>query len=64
MDSINYQEMIQVAQEKMHFSKDDLIVRLKSFPVSLLNNIKLIDKTFLNDFEKEYKQIITKIEEA
>ena len=61
---IDYQKMIQVAQEKMHFSKDDLIVRLKSFPVSLLNNIKLIDKTFLNDFEKEYKQIITKIEEA
>jgi predicted nucleotidyltransferase component of viral defense system len=62
-NDINFQEMIKVAQEKMHFSKDDLIVRLKSFPIYLLNGIKLIDKNFLNDFEKGYEQIIIKIEE-
>ncbi len=63
-NDINYQEMIKVAQEKMHFSKDDLIVRLKSFPLYLLSSIKLIDENFLNDFKKEYEEIITKIEES
>jgi len=63
-NDINYQKMIKVAQEKMHFSKDDLIVRLKSFPLYLLSNIKLIDENFLNDFKKEYEEIITKIEES
>jgi len=63
-NDINYQEMIKIAQEKMHFSKDDLIVRLKSFPLYLLSNIKLIDENFLNDFKKEYEEIITKIEES
>jgi len=62
-NDINFQEMIEIAQEKMHFSKDDLIIRLKSFPASLLSSIKLIDKNFLNDFKKGYERIIVKIEE-
>ena len=61
-NSIDFEEIIKIAQDKMHFSKDDLLIRLKSFPTYLLKGIKLIDKDFLNDFSKNYKQIIKKIE--
>jgi predicted nucleotidyltransferase component of viral defense system len=61
-NSIDFEEIIKIAQDKMHFSKDDLLIRLKSFPIDLLKGVKLIDKDFLNDFSKNYKQIIKKIE--
>jgi len=40
-------------------SKD--FVRLKTFPIELLDNINLIDKDFLNNFEDEFKIIIDEI---
>jgi predicted nucleotidyltransferase component of viral defense system len=61
-NTVNYQEILEIAQNKMFFSKDDLLVRLKSFPKILLKNINLIDKEFLMDFDTNYENIIKKIE--
>jgi predicted nucleotidyltransferase component of viral defense system len=61
-NTVNYQDMLKIAQKKMFFTKDDLIIRLKSFPKILLKNINLIEKDFLTDFEKNYENIIEKIE--
>ncbi len=61
---INWNEMIEFAQKKMFFNKEDFVYRLKSFPVELLKSIKLIDKEFLNNFKVEFnKTIETIIEE-
>ncbi|MEA1953843.1 MAG: nucleotidyl transferase AbiEii/AbiGii toxin family protein [Campylobacterota bacterium] len=59
--TIDWREILDAAQDKSAFSLDDLIVRLKSFPHRLLKSINLIDKTFLNEFEDEFKTIINKI---
>jgi predicted nucleotidyltransferase component of viral defense system len=61
-NDIDYQKMIEIAKSKMYFSKDDLLIRLKSFPKELLKSINLIDKDFLNDFDKNYPKILEKIE--
>ncbi len=58
----DFQEIITVAHEKAGFSNDDLIIRLKTFPLFLLKNIVLKDLSFLDDFDKEYKQLIEHIE--
>ena len=58
----DFQEIITVAHEKAGFSNDDLIIRLKTFPLFLLKSIVLKDLSFLDDFDKEYKQLIEYIE--
>jgi len=37
---------------------------LKTFPTSLFNGILLVDKSFLDDFIKEYIPLIDKIEDV
>lgn len=59
----NWNEILEIAHKKAGFSSEDLIARLKTFPVFLLNNINLVDKSFLNNFEDEYKLIIDEIKE-
>ena len=56
--------ILEVAHEKACFYNDDLIIRLKTFPVHLLKNIALIDKNFLDTFELEYKEMISEIEDV
>jgi len=56
--TINWGEILKSAQDKSVFEFDDLIVRLKSFPPQLLKSIRLVDKTFLDNFENEFPQII------
>lgn len=49
---------------RFYFEKrysDDLIIRLKTFPRSLLKHIKLIDSSFLHDFDETYTKIIDEI---
>ncbi len=58
----DYKEILSVAHDKAEFSNDDLIIRLKTFPISLLKNISLVDLSFLDNFEKNYKLVIKKIE--
>ncbi len=60
----DYKEILNVAHDKAEFSNDDLIIRLKTFPVSLLKNIFLVDLSFLDDFEERYKLVIKNIERA
>lgn len=59
--TVDWSEILKAAQDKSVFSFDDLIIRLKSFPPQLLQNIRLIDKTFLEHFENEFPQIIEAI---
>ena len=62
--SVNWQEILDSAQEKSVFSIDDLIVRLKSFPYRLLGSINLIDEGFLDSFKDDYGVLIDEIENA
>ena len=62
--NINWQDIISSAKDKLEFSIDELIVRLVSFPQELFKNINLIDKNFLDDFEKEFPKIIEQIKKA
>jgi predicted nucleotidyltransferase component of viral defense system len=59
--SINWQEMLDSAQEKSVFSIDDLIIRLKSFPHGLLKSINLIDEKFLESFQDDFVDLIKEI---
>ena len=59
--SINWQEILDSAQDKSVFAIDDLIVRLKSFPYRLLGSINLIDEGFLDTFQDDYVVLIDEI---
>ena len=60
--TINWQEILDSAQEKSVFSIDDLIVRLKSFPYGLLRSINLIEEGFLDTFQNDYSALVEEIE--
>ena len=38
-----------------------MVIRLKSFPMELINNVNLIDSEFLNNFDREFPLIIEEI---
>ncbi len=58
---IDYVKTVNCAKEKMMLNIEDLIIRLKTFPTKWLNEINLIDREFLKEFE--LKQIMNKIRE-
>ena len=58
---IKWDEVLDAAHQKAGFCDEELIVRLKSFPKKLLQGIKIIDATFLDDFEKDFPKIIDEI---
>jgi len=62
--TFNWKEMLQWAHQKAGFSDEELIIRLKTFPKDLLNELKIIDKTFLDDFDIHFSKIIKDIETA
>jgi predicted nucleotidyltransferase component of viral defense system len=62
-NSFSWREILEIAHKKAGFSSEDLVIRLSTFPTSLLKSIKLIDKDFLDNFEVEYKVIIEEIKE-
>ncbi len=62
--STDWSNILDIAHQKADFNDDDLIIRLKTFPLSLLKNINLIDKKFLDNFKIEHNLIIEKIEQA
>jgi predicted nucleotidyltransferase component of viral defense system len=61
---INWIEILKISQKKTVFDNNELIIRLKTFPISLLNNISLVDEKFLDNFEDEFKITVEKIEKA
>lgn len=56
----DWKEILKIAHEKANFYNDDLIIRLKTFPIVLLQKIILVDSLFLDDFEVKYELIIEK----
>lgn len=58
----DWKEILKSAHQKAGFCDEELIVRLKSFPQELLNEIKIIDKTFLDSFNTDFRTIIDDID--
>lgn len=58
---IKWDEILDAAHQKAGFSNEELIIRLKSFPKELLEEIKIIDYTFLDNFENDFSKIINEI---
>ena len=54
--------ILESAHEKAGFSDDDLITRLKGFPVSWIEKISIIDEGFLDGFEAGIVSVIAQIE--
>ncbi len=62
--SFSWPEILEAAHQKAGFLDEELIIRLKTFPVELLKPLKITDRTFLNEFDLEIKKIIDEIEET
>lgn len=63
-NDFDFKELLDVAHKKAEFSNDDFIIRLKAFPLSLLDNITLKDVSFLDDFKNRYFKLIEKFEKS
>jgi predicted nucleotidyltransferase component of viral defense system len=63
-NNFDFKELLEVAHKKAGFSNDDFIIRLKTFPLSLLDNIVLKDISFLDDFKNQYFKLIEKFEKS
>ncbi len=59
--AFDWKVILDASLEKASYSHDELIVRLKSFPSSLLENINLIDKAFLDNFVDGFSLIVEEI---
>jgi predicted nucleotidyltransferase component of viral defense system len=59
--TFDWSDILNSAQEKMSFTLEDLVARLKGFPENLLSKIKLIDKDFLANFSSDFQIIISEI---
>ena len=59
--NVDWKEIMASAHEKLHFNDEDLLIRLKTFPVQSIYDIKLIDVHFLDNFEKEFPELIDSI---
>jgi predicted nucleotidyltransferase component of viral defense system len=59
--TFSWEDILNSAHEKAGFNNEDLIIRLKSFPVNLLERVNIIDTNFLNNFEDEFMTIIEDI---
>ena len=59
--NFDWNEILNTAHGKSVFAHEDLIIRLKSFPVKLLDNINIIDQKFLSNFKQEFNIIIEEI---
>jgi len=62
--NFDWSVILEVAHKKAGFASEDLITRLKTFPVSLLKNINLIDEDFLDNFSDEFSLIIKQIKDT
>ena len=56
-----WSEILDAAHQKAGFTNEELVIRLKSFPKELLQEIKIADYTFLDDFDKDFPKIIYEI---
>jgi len=61
--SFDWKDILDASHKKAHFSHEDLIIRLKTFPLKMIESINLIDVKFLESFEQEFPLIIEEINE-
>jgi predicted nucleotidyltransferase component of viral defense system len=61
--NFHWQNILEIAHKKAHFSHEDLVIRLKTFPLKMIKNINLIDLNFLLNFDYEFPLIIEEINE-
>lgn len=54
-------EILDAAHKKAGFTNEELIIRLKTFPKELFQEIKIIDHTFLDNFERDFPVIFNEI---
>jgi hypothetical protein len=59
--NFHWNDILEISHKKAFFALEDLVIRLKTFPVELLKTINIIDKEFLKNFEKEFNTIIDEI---
>ncbi len=59
--TFDWREILEASLMKAVFNHEELIVRLKSFPQSLLKSINVIDMNFLHSFADEFPMIIEEI---
>jgi predicted nucleotidyltransferase component of viral defense system len=59
--SIQWDNIIKEAKEKAHFQKNELIFRLESFPIALLEQLNTINPIRIKQFKKEFRNIIESI---
>ena len=59
--TFDWREILEAAHQKAGFDDEELIIRLKSFPRELLKEIKMLDQTFLVDFDIGFSSIIDAI---
>lgn len=57
-----WDDMLNAAHQKAGFCDEELIIRLKTFPKELFNELKIIDENFLDDFDIYFPKIINDIE--
>lgn len=57
-----WDEILKSAHQKAGFCDEELIVRLKSFPKELFQEIKIVDEFFLDDFDINFPKIIDEID--
>ncbi|MCI5150594.1 MAG: hypothetical protein D3916_14620 [Candidatus Electrothrix sp. MAN1_4] len=61
---VDWGKILAEASEKLHFQKEDLLYRLRTFPYSLLNSLNLVDEQFLDNFELDFQNIIEEIQKS
>jgi len=61
--SFKWENILEAAHKKAGFENSDLIIRLKSFPIHLLNEIILADEEFLKNLSMDFPQIIEEIKD-
>jgi predicted nucleotidyltransferase component of viral defense system len=59
--NFSWEHILKAAHLKAAFSDEELIVRLKTFPRQLLNDIKIKDRAFLDSFDAEFPKLIDEI---
>ena len=60
-NSFNWNEIISLAQNKAAFTADELIVRLKEFPINFLGLLKTVNKVNNETFENDINKIMSEI---
>ena len=54
-------DILKFSKKKMAFKDEDFVFRLKTFPDSLMNEIKLVDQNFLDNFNIDFPILVEDI---